>query len=358
MAKEKYLSLLKKSADQWNDWRANQPVDEPGEPPDLHGATSEQIKAWMKYRVRARAERIDLDDADLDGMHLSMINLSRVSLEGASLRKAYLADADFTEASLAKVDFREANLEAAIFERADLTQANLVGAKFYRGAKLKEAKLPTAKLAGAKLVQANFSGADLTLADLSDADLSEADFRGANLWAANLRGAKLSGARFDEANVTHVRWGGRMRGRYLGVRGLDSCYGNALFKRAAADQDYLDTLEESIRFSFWGTVLFWAWACLDYGRSLGRVACLATGIAVGYGYIYARWPELLNFSESAKSDFTPYYFSIVTFTTLGFGDIKPATRTAEIIVSSEVILGYTLLGLLLAVLAEKLARRS
>jgi hypothetical protein len=51
-------------------------------------------------------------------------------------------------------------------------------------------------------------------------------------------------------------------------------------------------------------------------------------------------------------------FSIVTYTTLGFGDVRPATLAGEIIVSSEVILGYTTLGLLLSVLAQSIARRS
>ena len=37
---------------------------------------------------------------------------------------------------------------------------------------------------------------------------------------------------------------------------------------------------------------------------------------------------------------------------------RPATIVGEIIVSSEVILGYTTLGLLLSVLAQSIARRS
>ena len=45
-------------------------------------------------------------------------------------------------------------------------------------------------------------------------------------------------------------------------------------------------------------------------------------------------------------------------TTLGFGDVRPATLAGEIVVSSEVILGYTTLGLLLSVLAQSIARRS
>ena len=52
-----------------------------------------------------------------------------------------------------------------------------------------------------------------------------------------------------------------MRGRYLGVRGLNSCFGNALFKRAAADQDFLDTLEAHWK-NDWRLLLFRAWGWL------------------------------------------------------------------------------------------------
>ena len=67
---------------------------------------------------------------------------------------------------------------------------------------------------------------------------------------------------------------------------------------------------------------------------------------------------LLDYKDSAKTWFTPFYFSIVTYTTLGFGDVKPKTLAGELVVSSEVILGYTTLGLLLSVLAQNIARRS
>jgi hypothetical protein len=148
-----------------------------------------------------------------------------------------------------------------------------------------------------------------------------------------------------------------MRGRYLGVRGLDSCYGNALFKRAAEDQDFLDTLEAHLRGTR-GMALFRAWSVIDYGRSLLRVAILSFGLAGLYGAIYRIFPQILNYKDSAKTWFTPYYFSIVTYTTLGFGDVTPKTLIGELVVSSEVILGYTTLGLLLSVLAQNIARRS
>jgi hypothetical protein len=90
---------------------------------------------------------------------------------------------------------------------------------------------------------------------------------------------------------------------------------------------------------------------INYGRSLLRVAAISCGLAGVYGATYRFFPNVLDYKDSANTWFTPYYFSIVTYTTLGFGDVRPATLIGEIIVSSEVILGYTTLGLLLSVLA-------
>ena len=142
--------------------------------------------------------------------------------------------------------------------------------------------------------------------------------------------------------------------------GSNSCYGNALFKREAADQDFLDTLEVHWH-GTWRIVLFrlWGWST-DYGRSLPRIMFFAFIVAMLYGLIYDLQPEMLNYGYGSRirTWFTPFYFSIVTYTTLGFGDVFPTTVAGEIIISTEVILGYLTLGLLLSVLAEKLARRS
>ena len=52
------------------------------------------------------------------------------------------------------------------------------------------------------------------------------------------------------------------------------------------------------------------------------------------------------------------YYSVVTFTTLGFGDIVPLTNGARLAVGAEVVCGYVMLGGLISIFANKLARRS
>ena len=121
--------------------------------------------------------------------------------------------------------------------RSNLSLAN------FTGATLSDADLSGTSLSGALLRGANLSGAKLGSANLSGADLDTADLNGANLNGSNFGLANLS-----NAQLTGVHWQLRtMRGGYLGIRGLDSCFGNALFKRAAADQDFLDTLEAHLK---------------------------------------------------------------------------------------------------------------
>lgn len=62
--------------------------------------------------------------------------------------------------------------------------------------------------------------------------------------------------------------------------------------------------------------------------------------------------------ERMPNGFTPYYFSIVTFTTLGLGDVTPLGLAGEIWLAIEVVLGYIMLGGLISIFANKFARRS
>jgi len=48
------------------------------------------------------------------------------------------------------------------------------------------------------------------------------------------------------------------------------------------------------------------------------------------------------------SPFQPFdddlYYSAVTFTTLGFGDVAPKTEFAALLITAEVVVGYIMLG--------------
>ena len=213
-------------------------------------------------------------------------------------------------------------------------------------------------------------GADLKEADLSNANLNAADLTGSNLLRADITGANLCGANLAATNLTGMRDGSfkEKRGRYYAIRGLDSCFGDPLFVRDAKDQDYLDTLEVAIDETSapgkrrWKRFWFGAWGFIDYGRSLGRLALGAFIVTFLFGLIFhldviLGW-NFFDLPESVNSPLTPYYYSIVTFTRLGSGGIVPTHWVGEIVLICERILGYVALGLLLSILANRVARRS
>ena len=319
---------------------------------------------WESFLSQNSDTSSVLAGADLSGADLSGRNLSGYDLIETDFFESDLSSANLKHANMTKADLSGANASLAGLYKAKLTSATMTGVNL-KGADMTEADLTNADLRGANLV-----GVDLTGADLRNANLAKADLREACLERAQVAGASLRTARLEGANVTGIVYGGfkDMSRCYQGIRGLDSVYGNALFVRDARDQDYIDTLETSISEMPKGfsrsieAVLFRIWGLFDHGRSLLKVGIYALILASLYGVIYffdmrLGW-GMMDYSNSAQSWFTPFYVSLVTYTTLGYGDVTAENVYGEILVISEVVLGYFTLGLLLSIIANTIARRS
>ncbi len=95
-----------------------------------------------------------------------------------------------------------------------------------------------------------------------------------------------------------------------------------------------------------------------YGEHYWRVAIWMGLLILFYGLIYL-WLGPTYFSGRGINDlFDYFYFSIVTFTTLGFGDVQPGSNTAILrsLAASEAIIGAGLMALFIVVLARRLVR--
>ncbi len=82
--------------------------------------------------------------------------------------------------------------------------------------------------------------------------------------------------------------------------------------------------------------------------------------AINFYLIDYAFPTAFYFNEAIqeRSLWSFLYYSVVTFTTLGFGDIIPTIEWVQRWVMGEVIMGYIMLGGLISIFATKLARRS
>jgi uncharacterized protein YjbI with pentapeptide repeats len=342
------------------------------------------VQVWNSWRELNRNDLIDLASVDLSGIDLERVDLSDASLEGADLSWARLNHANLVHARLQRANLTHASMDSANLAHAQLDGANLAFSS------LRDAMLPFAHLTGANLSAANlekvraedacFSNANLSFATLQDAVVSCSDFRHANLHGANVEGANMTAINLECANVSLVKFDHRIflktlkqvrfKPAALWKKRLDlvldstirckgihasAAFGSQRFRLFLQDQDYLEELLEMRRDRFW---CFLWWLSSDCGRSLMRWAFWSLCIAFLYATIY--WllgPRYFHVEHMPFGFTTVFYYSVVTFTTLGFGDIVPKSDVAAFLVISEVIFGYVMLGGLISIFAGKLSRR-
>jgi len=357
MADESHLRELLKGVKSWNAWRKANPDMKP----DLSGIdlTLEAVRGTVLAKI---------DNEEDEYVDLSWIDFHEVNLQSANLRYAKLQEADLGFASLQDSDlafgnFQDANLEHANLQSANFFGANLCGTNL-EDVNLQGAALDSANLQSARLWRANLQNAALHGAQLERTLFSRANLQGAGLVGANLRGAGLSEANlentvlwhadFSDANVSRVKFcRSSLQRNFKSIR-VTTCYGSQAFKSFAQDQDFI----EELRFN--SPVKFWLWYIFaDCGRSFSLWAAWSLGFATLFGYLY-NWmgPQHFHVDRLPFELSSMIYYSIVTFTTLGFGDIKPATVEGSFVVMIEVLLGYVMLGGLISILANKLARRA
>jgi uncharacterized protein YjbI with pentapeptide repeats len=287
----------------------------------------------------------DLDGANLSGCNLSGVHLFKASLRGANLSRADLSGAELSGADLSNALLEEANASNAGFGMASLRSAKLFGAKLegatFSKSDLTGADLRCATLARARFRESNLTGCDFTSADLTGSDLSlatvaEASFRNADFRDSRLRSLKgFDRADWIGVDIHNVNLAGAYR-----------------LRRFVVDQNYLKEFRQSSPAAKW---LYWVWwATSDCGRSITRWGLWIVAQTVLFAWLYSMVG--VDYGDQ-PTPLSPLYYSVVTFTTLGYGDIVPVTPAAQLVAMVEVLFGYVMLGGLLSIFSNMIARR-
>lgn len=300
--------------------------------------------------ISADLSGLDLSGLDLSGLDLSRANLSDTVLHHASLAGATLFAARMEGAELMGADLRGANLSEARGREASLGHAQLDGAVLI-GAHFEGAGFIGASMRQVDARSSGLDGARMLDVDLEEADLSHALLRGAELTGANLTQACLRGTRLKDARLEGTR--GYASADWVGADVHDADFRGAwLLRRAVIDQNFLWEFRRQSRihemlYQVW-------WVTSDCGRSIWRWAAFTLTI----GFVYGLGYEALSMDYGPYETWlSPFYFSIVTLTTLGFGDAVPTGPISQLAVMSEVVVGYVMLGGLMSIFSSKMGRR-
>ncbi len=332
----------------------------------------EGIKEWNKWRKENSDEQIWLQGADLQDANLQGVKLDRANLQGADLANADLQGAKLYYADLQGTDLWLADLQGAKLEYVNLQRAKL------RAADLQGAKLLGANLQGAELWSANLQEAGLATANLQGANLRNAKLQGTYLWAANLQRAKFWGAilngstcfleceidkdtdfRHTALENARIKSGTKILLKY-NIRRMnwkDWYWGSSNHK--VYDKDDARPKRRACRV-LWRLLITWPvrlfWKMSNYGRSTGRIMLTFFALAIAFTFIYFLQPCYIMVNRQVgdiRGFVHALYFSVVTMTTLGFGDIaaNPDSWPGQLILMVQVIFGYVLLGALVTRLA-------
>ncbi|RME38812.1 MAG: hypothetical protein D6794_04790 [Deltaproteobacteria bacterium] len=292
----------------------------------------------------------DFSGLDLSGANLSGANLQKARFFQTDLRGVDLSEADLRGAEFAGADLRDAILDGARAMRAGFGGANLSGASLF-GADLREASLTQACLNGANLGCADLRGARLREASLKKAHFDEADMRQVDMSLSDVSKASFQNADLRQARLRRVK--GFRNADWLGVDIRDINFAGAyMMRREIIDQNYIREFRNHSKVT---RLLYWPWwLTCDCGRSMLRW-CFWIGVQV----LFFAWLYTLTGVDYGRypTDLSPLYYSVVTLTTLGYGDVVPQTPAAQLVAMIEVTIGYVMLGGLLSIFSNKLARR-
>ncbi|WP_123538554.1 pentapeptide repeat-containing protein [Halosimplex salinum] len=305
--------------------------------------------------VKPRAALEDADPGDqerLDGAVLRRVSLNGVDwFEGCTLVGAELTAVDLHDASLARVDLREASLEHVAARRADFSEANL------EDASLNVCDLRGTDLTGARFDQAVFSNVRISRSTTFGETVVYED--------------ELDGLEED----SYLRSAQAAIWSYREIRDLHE--GNAL--PIEARSYYLDEKDMRRRLAWhegkYGTALKaegsrWVTGYgMSHWRVLGASAALIVACAIMYpltgGIQETAGNDTTTWSLESPEDAPPYYvalilvkslyFSAITFSTLGYGDIRPVGAAARGVAGVESLLGSILMALLVFVLSRRIS---
>jgi Ion channel/Pentapeptide repeats (9 copies) len=204
-------------------------------------------------------------------------------------------------------------------------------------------------LRGIPLQQRDLSNSDLHNVDFFAADLRDAKFVGCNLTnahfsEADIRGADFSFARMNDAFLDNAIYDLRTTFTGVDIRHVNFNLAALLQDQARTQQRIAHLKSRNPAFAF---VL--RWTC-NYGQSLGLWALWVLATIFVFSGIYTIFPTL----TTGKGFTDAIYFSVTTFSTLGLGDVTPASDVGKVIVIVEVALGYLMGGLLIAILVRRL----
>ena len=244
------------------------------------------------------------------------------------------------------------------------------------------------KLVHSDLYRADLRGAHLFRLDLSNSSLMKANLKGANMHSVNLTNANLLGTIFDKASLDGVVWGDRVLQEAQAAEESDPVQKKFLYHEAEEVYRNLRIAHDSQghglragrffrremvmrrmqmpKYSFQRLLSKLIDMFSGYGEQPLRVILFSVTAILVFAVLYSLLGvrvdgELISMSLNEGFIFNSLrfleslYFSVVTFTTLGYGDVTPVGVT-RLVAATEAFIGAFTLAMFVVMVVKKTTR--
>jgi ion channel/pentapeptide repeat protein len=265
-----------------------------------------------------------------------------------------------------------------------LVKANLSGINL-----VKKASKTGYQMTGSDLYHADFTHAHCFKLDLSGSSLMKADFSFANLHCANLTNCNLLGATFKGAKLENVIWGKQIMQERQAAETQDLALAKDYYEQAEEVYRNLRMITEkqglfeqagqffqnemAMRrmqmplFSLHRLISKFVDLFCGYGERPSRVVAFTLAVIGVFSLLFfysgiqsagqtIAFDSSLTVSENFKYYLSSLYFSVVTYTTLGYGDISPTLGFSRFLAAFEALIGGFTLALFVVVFVKKMTR--
>jgi uncharacterized protein YjbI with pentapeptide repeats len=334
----------------------------------------------------------DQTESDDELPPFDLVFTDTVDFSGANLkeppdfsRTQFPADTDFSDAVLQNANFQNADLtgsdeiSTASFDRADLSGVNFSGS-ILTGASFERALLSRAELLGTDLTRTKLYGALLGDARINDDTMfwlpSDAPDRvpdNSRFPIRALRTAKglLREYSHKEGAEPYCVYDPRFRGadKESDLEKAAETYGTLETvarqnsRPELASECFLGRKDVQLR-RYWRDRNLWMvlrstvpTVVARYGESPLRVLGTGAFTILGCTYLYFTF-SLIEHGDTGEPAtlFESFYFSTLTFTTLGYGDFNPITSAGQLLAVAETSIGVVLLAILVFVFGRRATR--
>ena len=287
-------------------------------------------------------------------------------------------------------DFRN-QLEKSNSEKKDLSNSELSNLN------LNEINLVNAKLNNSNLSRTSLQNASLYGADLSSSNLFKANFEGANLSNSNLTNCNLLGVNFTNTKLRNINWGKdfKVKNELDADQAMATGNYELAIKKYKESEEIYRTLKISMQSQTLGyetgeffiremTVKRKQFKKISLKRLGSKIIEISTGYGerlnnifgtmifvivvcmLLYGFEGVRYSDPINgdriigfFSQDIEkfglfnTIGNLFYFSVVVYSTVGFGEMVPIGPIGKSVMIFEGIIGGLILAILIIALYKK-----